>query len=328
MPAPPRVYLDQNKWVDLARAETGHRLGDRYSDLLAIARRGVATRLVSFPLSMVHYMETLGTRSGRRRQDVGGIMAELSQMVTMASSDRVLPGEIDRALRDRWGHPTDLREIAIFGHGVGHAFGSEEYRYHVPEESKLDPETKAMIEVRFQQVLEESVIRGPVQDFPYAGIDPRDDQGMSQRHSDGERDLGVQIRRLNRYGNDFREAWIARTLAELAPQVTEALLRAGISPTAWVDLGRDGMTAFLEDLPVAHAVFEIRYRRHRDPALPWRPQDLLDMHGLAMAVVHCDVVVCERHVAALMTEAGLDKRHGTRILTDLADLVEVLVSSA
>lgn len=53
-----RVYLDQNKWVDLARAGTGHRLGARFADALAMAGAGVAAGTVSFPLDMYRYWET------------------------------------------------------------------------------------------------------------------------------------------------------------------------------------------------------------------------------------------------------------------------------
>lgn len=37
------VYLDQNKWIDLARAATGHRLGERFADALTSARAAVAS---------------------------------------------------------------------------------------------------------------------------------------------------------------------------------------------------------------------------------------------------------------------------------------------
>lgn len=53
-----RVYLDQNKWVDLARAATGHCLGGRFAGALAMARAGVASGTVSFPLDMCRYWET------------------------------------------------------------------------------------------------------------------------------------------------------------------------------------------------------------------------------------------------------------------------------
>jgi hypothetical protein len=101
------------------------------------------------------------------------------------------------------------------------------------------------------------------------------------------------------------------------------MLRAGLNAQLFVDLGQDGMAAFLYDLPVASAIFEIRYRRHGNPSLPWTRQDLNDLHALAMAVVHCDVVVTERHVAALMREAKLDHRHATVVLTDLAEASKI-----
>jgi hypothetical protein len=47
-----------------------------------------------------------------------------------------------------------------------------------------------------------------------------------------------------------------------------------------------------------------------------------------VAVVHCDVVVTERHVGTLLVEAGLDRKHGTVVLTDLARLAPILVAAA
>jgi hypothetical protein len=321
-----RVYLDQNKWIDLAKASTGHPDGARFADVLEIARHGSRARLVVFPLSSIHYMETMRTRSGRQRHDVGRLMNELSRQVTMVSSPDVLPGEIDRAVQSRWGRPIDLREIPIFGHGVWHAFQETPERFHLSEKVEVDDETRARLEEHATRLLEEAAVTGPMQDFPYEGIDPKAGDALRESHAQEERDLGDLIRRLNRKAGDFRDAWLARSIIELTEQINDSMLRAGISPERFVELGKEGMEAFFNDLPVASAVFEIRYRRHRDPALTWKRQDLNDLHALAMAVVHCDVVVTERHVAALMREAKLDQRHSTVVLTDLSDLSNVLVS--
>jgi hypothetical protein len=322
-----RVYLDQNKWIDLAKAATGSPEGDRFMDVLEIARHGSKAGLVVFPLSSVHYMETLRTRSGRRRHDVGGLMDELSRQVTMVSSPDVLPGEIDRAVRSRYGRPTLIRDVPIFGHGMWHAFQETPERFHLSDEVKVDEETRARIEERYTRLLERAMLTGPTQDFPYGGIDPKASDALRERHAQEERDLGELIRRLNRKAGDFRAAWLARSIIELTGLINDSMLRAGISPERFVELGKDGMAAFLFDLPVASAVFEIRYRRHRDPALTWTRQDLNDLNALSVAVVHCDVVVTERHVAGLMRDAKLDQRHSTVILTDLADLSKVLVSA-
>jgi hypothetical protein len=322
-----RVYLDQNKWIDLAKAATGHPDGGRFADVLEVARYGAKAGLATFPLSSVHYMETLRTRSGRQRHDVGGLMNELSQQVTMVSSPDVLPGEIDRAVRSRWGRPTVMREVPIFGYGVGHAFQETPERFHLSDEVKVDEETRARIEEGCTRLLEQAMLTGPTQDLPFGGIDPKAGDALRERQAQEERELGKLIRRLNRKAGDFRAAWLARTLIELTAPVNDSMLRAGLSPELFVELGKDGMADFLYDLPVACAVFEIRYRRHRNPALTWSRQDLNDLNALSMAVVHCDVIVTERHAAGLMREAKLDQRHSTVILTDLAELSKVLVSA-
>ena len=40
--------------------------------------------------------------------------------------------------------------------------------------------------------------------------------------------------------------------------------------------------------------------RHRNPQMSWTRNDIRDMHALSVAVVHCDVVVTERHVTSLL----------------------------
>jgi hypothetical protein len=322
-----RVYLDQNKWIDLAKAATGNPDGARFVDVLKIARHGAQAGLATFLLSSVHYMETLRTRSGRQRHDVGRLMGELSRLVTMVSSPDVLPGEIDRAVRSRWGRPTEIREVPIFGHGVWHAFQQAPERFHLSDQVNVDDETRMRIEAEYTRLLEQAMLTGPAHDFPYGGVDPKGSDALRKRHAQEEPDLGELIRRLNRKAGDFRDAWMARSVIELTAQINDSMLRAGISPERFVELGKDGIVTFLYDMPVASAVFEIRYRRHRDPSLTWTRQDLNDLHSLSVAVVHCDVVVIERHVAGLLRDAKLDQRHSTIVLTDLAELSKFLVSS-
>jgi hypothetical protein len=69
-----RIYLDQNKWIDLAACEKGLEKYARFRDVLTIAAAAVDRRLASFPLSTIHYIET----SHRRRRPVGSIAAALA----------------------------------------------------------------------------------------------------------------------------------------------------------------------------------------------------------------------------------------------------------
>lgn len=326
---PPVVYLDLNKWVDLSYAASGRADGARFLETLTIAQHGAKAGLARFPLSSTHYMELARARSGRRRQEVGDLMNQLSRRETIAASYVLLPGEIDRACRDRWGRPTELREVAVFGRGAGHAFSAmPEVHFHAPDELDIDAELRARMEAYFTDEMEKALVTGPATDYPFEGIDPvsqHDD--LRERHALDERELGEMVRSTGYRGQKFRDAWTERMLTELTPPITEAMLRAGLAPALLTDLGKGGLTAFLHDLPVASAVFEIRWRRHRNPDNRWTANDLNDMHALATAVVHCDIVVTERHAASIMREAGLDTRNGTRILTDLADLGPILAAS-
>ena len=51
-----RVYLDQNKWIDLSRAANGHPLGHRFREVLDVARVAAAAEHASFPLDSSRYI--------------------------------------------------------------------------------------------------------------------------------------------------------------------------------------------------------------------------------------------------------------------------------
>jgi hypothetical protein len=61
------VYLDQNKWIDVAKAFHGKTddpaLKAAFADVRELARQGT----VAFPLSWVHYMETAKVTNHQRR---------------------------------------------------------------------------------------------------------------------------------------------------------------------------------------------------------------------------------------------------------------------
>jgi hypothetical protein len=207
------VYLDQNKWVDLARAMTGHAGGARFRDILEIARHGSKAGFARFPLSPLHYLETLSTGSSRRRHDVGTVMNELSHGVTMASSDQLLPGEIDRALRMRWGIPKNLRERPVFGDGASFAFGEKPYRFPVPAALEVDEMTRNMIVEHYSKFMNEAILAPPI-DIAVPRIS--ESRELGDRHAREERELGELIRGGGYKGERFREVWLGRFIMELS----------------------------------------------------------------------------------------------------------------
>ena len=69
-----RIYLDFKNWVDIAKAASGRRSQPEHADVIEIARYGVTSGLVEFPLSSVSYMELLQEQDTDRRESVGRVM--------------------------------------------------------------------------------------------------------------------------------------------------------------------------------------------------------------------------------------------------------------
>lgn len=106
-----RIYLDQNKWVDLARARTGHDLGKPFVEAYEAAKAAAQNGQASFPLSAAHYFETHKQSSEQRRRDLAETMLELSRHDAIAPAHVIVPHEIEMALIEVLGlaHQPPLR---------------------------------------------------------------------------------------------------------------------------------------------------------------------------------------------------------------------------
>lgn len=138
--------------------------------------------------------------------------------------------------------------------------------------------------------------------------------------------------RLAEHGWDKKrrldQAMLANELVDILEPVNDALARAGLDLSGFAEtLGRDGLKAFLRDLPTRSVTFDLLRDKHAQGQQKWEPNDLNDVVYLPVAAVHCDVVVTERSWANRLVRAGIPRRYGTRVLHDLAALTAVLADA-
>jgi hypothetical protein len=118
------VYLDQKHWVHLAQADTGHPDGTCYAAALQAARAARAAGTALFPLSMVHYSETLKVTSVRHRSDLARLMEELSGFTALPARRLTALYELDAAVTAATGTPAStLPAIDLLGRGFRWAQG-------------------------------------------------------------------------------------------------------------------------------------------------------------------------------------------------------------
>lgn len=329
-----RIYLDQNKWVDLALAAIGHPSGERFTDALAICRVGVASGTVSFPLDMYRYWETGKRRNDRSRNDVADVMRELSRQHTIALPFGVLDQELDLALQRRFGRPEHPRQQQVFGVGMRHI---SEGRMDWPEldlsalsdsGAPVPAGLRAQLKDGVAELIEEEILRAGPETLRAVGFDhAASDHG--QRFVDFENVVAATIAQHGLTGDAVDQAVRGSDLGDIRPAVTDALDRIGMTYDHFMENITVGeLMSFIDDLPTRYVTNIMRSAKHRQTQQKWEPNDFIDIVALPVAAVYCDVVVTEKQWTHRMRQGKVDHRYNTLLLNDVADLTDVLVNAS
>ncbi|MEF9411941.1 hypothetical protein V4F30_24900 [Rhodococcus sp. IITD102] len=322
-----RVYLDQNKWIDLARAATGNPKGERFRDALDMCRAASASKRASFPLDIYRYWETTKRADDASRNQLVDIMWELSRGDTLAQPFPILDKEIDEALQRRFGVPADLRPVRLFGKGVRHiANGKLQWPdFELPE--GISPGLKFKTRELLSEMLEETLLRaGPKAHGRYGMNVAQSDFG--DRFVEYEESLALAIEDEGVKGAKRDDIIRVSDLRDILPAVVNALSRAGIEPDEFLSLGKRGLIEFVDDLPTRYVTNILRRAKHIQRQQPWERNDFIDIVALPVPAVYCDVVVTEKQWVHHLHGGRVDERFGTQLLSDTAKLTETLVAAS
>jgi hypothetical protein len=329
-----RVYLDQNKWIDLARAATGHPAGERFGDALALAGAGVASGAVSFPLDMYRYWETSKRGNDRSRNEVVDVMRELSRQHTMALPFGVLDQELDLALKRRFGRPEHPRRQQVFGVGMRHISNG---RMSWPKfdlnalpggGASLPDGLRAQLEHAVTESIEEHLLRAGPDTFHAAGFDhAASDHG--QRFVNFENTVAATIAQHGLHGDGIEQVIRGTDFTDIRPAVVEALELIGLTFDQFMSsFTVPDFMNFMDDLPSRYVTNVMRSAKHRQTQQKWEPNDFIDIVALPVAAVYCDIVITEKQWGHRMRQGKVDQRYNTVLLNDTADLVQVLVDAS
>ena len=292
------IYLDQNKWIALARAYYGQRDSDGLRPVVSAAFASAADGSAVFPLSAIHYMETWRARNVHARARLGVCMWELSRGQTLACWESIIRHEL--ALRFPQVTPSPFSRL---GSGAAHAFG-------------MPPDATRILGVE-PDVVERCILTGETPDGvkePPFRVDTH--RLRFRKHLEELPSTLAQLPPDRR-----KDALYALSLAEIVELLDEVLGRYGIR-AAFRGLKAADLTALVDDLPSRRIDLHLYQQFLRNPALRPRDSDLEDWAGLGPAAAYCDVLVCEKHFADLIQRDGFVP-HAT-ILTDLPQLETLL----
>jgi hypothetical protein len=320
-----RVYLDMNKWIELARAMKAG-IADA-PDYVAMIAAAVDGGLASFPLSASHVFETWKAASAQRRHDLAPVMASVSRNHTIAAPSKLLPGELDRALQRRFGRPTQLLPLQPFGWGLAFGFGQELPQVSEETREALRAHDPSLTEQELSAWLDMMLLAGPPENLPVEGIA----QPPLEFAEAFAADENAQAKLYAEHGADKdlrRRAVSARQMLDIWEELAQALLRAQVTIDDIAALGADGVTELALDLRSRAAGHHMTWWQYDNPETKWEPNDLDDISYLSVAVGYCDIVVTERKWTHILNASGAAKDLGTTVTSRLADLPELLVAAS
>jgi hypothetical protein len=317
-----RVYLDQNKWVDLARARTGHRLGVQFRAAYQAAQTAAAAGRASFPLSAAHYFETHRQSVPEKRVALADTMLLVSRLAAIAPPHVIVPWEVETALIEVFGLSRPAPPpLSVFGSGANYALGTDLVTFSSPVEiggQRLSPSERACATAFGQAALERLVlgnIGGPDGLRSAVALHGRT---TGEQFVAGQHLVRDEIARLGRHRLD--DAMTGTALGDIAQPIIAACERLNISPDDVFGAHRDTLHALIEAMPSRWVERELRRARQSNPQSRWESNDLNDVTALSIAVPYCRVVVTERQWAGVINTRKINRRFGTVVTHDLRDL--------
>jgi hypothetical protein len=310
------IYLDQNKWIDLAKAAAGRADGQRYIPALAAANDAVRAAKAVFPLSSVHIIETAKSPRAEQRQQLAALMTSLSRGVVLRAAAQIVPFYVDRALAECFGKKLETPPPSLTSRRIEDAFN-------------FDLGTLLGISPERAQLLRRTL------DTPVAWIDllEHNEEAARKAATQAVNNTGVRYAEGNEnwrsvLANDsldtIRRAYAATLTLTLYEQLTMSLNALGHTMQEWGSLGTERLMEFWTSIPALAVELELHAQKHHEKSSSWRPNDSLDIGALSLAIPACDVVITERFWASLVRKRAIDRIHGTRVESDLNEIIDVL----
>tara|TARA_R110000868_G_scaffold250414_1_gene506970 strand:- start:1429 stop:2328 length:900 start_codon:yes stop_codon:yes gene_type:complete len=297
------VYLDQNKWIELARISNGKQSSERDKKILTEFRT-LAKNGVSFPLASTHYIEFSRIKDPERRRRLGSTMWELSKGISLAPYTKIVEWEIESGL-EKVGIDVEKTDVNLLGKGIEFAFGVSKEKVR----SDFEHEMISRIVLTGCDMFNMDPI--------YSGIFAKQRINFLNHLEE------LQVKKKLLPKSQWDDWLYAITMVDIIEPMDRVFCAQGLDKSIFEYRSKEYITRFLNAMPTR--ILDVHLHRQVLKNDQYRPKetDLEDWGGIGVASCYCDVVVCEKHFANML---GRDKYKPTaRIVTRLDDVIECAV---
>jgi len=303
------IYLDQNKWIDLARAaKSPTEFPDLYALLVSLARDVEAGRLV-LPLSSTTIYETHKINDPDRRRHLAFVQATLSRGRVFCGRHRRLVAEVTDVLADAYGLAREVRPETWF---LSDLFLEAFADYDDPRVGlTISPQL-----IEAMQNAPHSFL------FDYLGYSSDTDRTAAvAEFSTGSQTLlkRMETRRTALLSEKLpmrRRIYGAMLLFEEIERVLTIAQQMGIACATVSELGSSNARRLVREVPILSVELELAVRIENQ-ARGLQENDLRDMQAFCAVMPYANLVVAENQFVNLAVQAKLPEKYKTGVSTDI-----------
>ncbi len=306
------VYLDQNKWIDLARAATAPADHPELRAILELLCSKVTAGEIILPLTSSNIFETHKINRVDQRFHLAYTQVVLSESSVFRGNYRRLEIEVGRVLSELYGlvmpEPDPLWFLSnVFLEATAEAddprLGMEKF-----------PKALAWIKAHPKEALLQYLMETP----------ETVRTGAIRRFTEGCEDLRARIedRRARHRAESLamrRRLYSAIMAIDQQDEILSIVRSLGLPWTCLGDKGGATLRAVIRDTPAFYIEREITLRleaQQRAVTL----NDMRDMRTFCTVLPYADIVVAEQQFTNLARQAGLHTHYGVSLETDIRAL--------
>ncbi|MFC1626416.1 hypothetical protein ACFL19_01795 [Pseudomonadota bacterium] len=293
------VYLDQNKWIELAQIYHGKSSSPGDSSFLKEIEASIECGY-QYPLSAIHFMEFSRISNVGRRKRLGEVMWKYSKGKTLASTREIVLKEIETSLKQFF-PKIKPRPINLVGNDMEYTFG---------EDLSKDPPNL------LSKAIDEAMLKG------HEGLDIEPISHFSTKHRESFRSHLESIHQIKEQLDKSKwENWLyAMAITDIREPLSMVMKSNNIDKDSFENFSVDQCNNFVDKMPSRYLDVHLHRQVLKNPNYKPKISDLEDWSGLGIAACYCDVVVCEKHFASMLKRDKFKTK--ARVLTNLYEIFD------
>lgn len=299
------LFLDQNKWIQLAQAHSGKVVPGSTRDAYQCFANALRKGEIIIPLTGANIIETSKRNDPFSRADVARTQVEFSKGCVFRSRETRLVVEIRNALHIAFGYdPLMLPSTRVVVPNFVRAF--EEYDATVVSMAELTDKCFDSKELYLDFMLHQ---------------DDQIRRTAHVRYAEASKSLVERIesrrKMFSGYDKEMRKrGYAAQLFLDNQASIVRVLNNLGHTFEEMERLGREVFIEFIENIPTLNVELNLALGRESQAEM-LKTNDLGDIENFYTAVPYADVVVAEKNFTALTKQTKLDKAYGVILHTNL-----------